>query len=264
MESRTSNDSKATTNHSKQTVIYTKSTPSKRQKKMSTDDAEAEAYEQAHVHSIYAAIAPHFSATRQRPWPRVSSFLKAQPAGAVGVDIGCGNGKYLSREDGVVVVGLDRSAELVGLARGRCGGTADEAVVADGLAPPFVAGRADFALCVAVAHHLSTAARRRDLLRWLLLCLRARSAGGRALVCVWALEQAGSRRGWDQGDLQDRFVPWVVSGDAVAMGQAATTYQRYYHLYRRGELEADVEAAGGRVEEAGYERDNWWVICSRA
>jgi tRNA (uracil-5-)-methyltransferase TRM9 len=39
------------------------------------------------------------------------------------------------------------------------------------------------------------------------------------------------------------------------------TYQRYYHLYRKGELEADIAAAGGTILETGYERDNWWAIC---
>lgn len=41
------------------------------------------------------------------------------------------------------------------------------------------------------------------------------------------------------------------------------TYQRYYHLYRSGELEENIEAAGGDVLQAGYERDNWWAIASR-
>jgi tRNA (uracil-5-)-methyltransferase TRM9 len=38
-------------------------------------------------------------------------------------------------------------------------------------------------------------------------------------------------------------------------------YQRYYHLYRKGELETDIAAAGGVVLESGYEKDNWWAIC---
>lgn len=38
------------------------------------------------------------------------------------------------------------------------------------------------------------------------------------------------------------------------------TFLRYYHLYRKGELERDVEEAGGIVLEAGYEKDNWWVV----
>ena len=40
-------------------------------------------------------------------------------------------------------------------------------------------------------------------------------------------------------------------------------YERYYHLYRQGELEEDVRSVGGEVVESGYERDNWWVIARR-
>ena len=38
------------------------------------------------------------------------------------------------------------------------------------------------------------------------------------------------------------------------------TFLRYYHLYRKGELEHDIEEAGGTVVEAGYEKDNWWAV----
>lgn len=40
------------------------------------------------------------------------------------------------------------------------------------------------------------------------------------------------------------------------------TFHRYYHLYRKGELEEDVKASGGEVVEGGYEKDNWWVIAT--
>ena len=43
-------------------------------------------------------------------------------------------------------------------------------------------------------------------------------------------------------------------------GQTKQTYQRYYHLYRQGELEKDVSDAGGIVCESGYEKDNWYAI----
>lgn len=43
-------------------------------------------------------------------------------------------------------------------------------------------------------------------------------------------------------------------------GRPEQTYQRYYHLYRQGELERDVYAAGGIVCESGYEKDNWWAV----
>jgi len=62
------------------------------------------------------------------------------------------------------------------------------------------------------------------------------------------------------------MVPWVmktgkkVLEDGTKVDAHETTYQRYYHLYRSGELEEDIAAVGGEVLEAGYERDNWWAI----
>lgn len=131
--------------------------------------------------------------------------------------------------------------------------------VADSLALPFRPGCADFVICIAVVHHFSTPERRREAIARLLDCVRE---DGRVLVYVWALEQRASRRGWDEGGEQDLLVPWVMrakKGD----GGSDETYQRYYHLYRKGELEEDVVAAGGKVLDTGYEKDNWWAICTR-
>lgn len=131
---------------------------------------------------------------------------------------------------------------------------------------------------------------------------------GQALFFVWALEQKGSRRGWDEGGEQDVLVPWVLKptvqssrndrnrggkgktkdgkivgdagdrsldsfGDDAQSGAAPEAsepkyggertkqvYQRYYHLYRQGELEEDIVTAGGEVVNCGYDRDNWWCI----
>ncbi|KAI1354312.1 uracil-5--methyltransferase TRM9 [Xylaria sp. FL0043] len=238
-----------------------------------------ETYEDEHVHSVYESIASHFSSTRYKPWPFIASFLRSRVApGSVGLDVGCGNGKYLGVREGgdVHMIGSDRSPSLVGIARGR--GFTDVAV-ADGLALPFRPGCADFVLCIAVIHHMSTRARRVDALRKLLAC--ARREGGQVLVYVWALEQSSSRRGWDENSEQDQLVPWVMKanqnkkqdkgggggggegGEGETQVAADTTYERFYHLYREGELEEDMRAAGGRVVESGYERDNWWVIGAR-
>lgn len=88
----------------------------------------------------------------------------------------------------------------------------------------------------------------------------APTEGGKALIYVWALEQKSSRRGWDKGDAQDVMVPWVLKG-ANTEGDDQT-FLRYYHLYESGELERDIVAAGGRVLEHGYEKDNWWAIAT--
>lgn len=231
------------------------------------------------MHAVYEAIAPHFSATRHKPWPFVAQFLNAQPPGAVGLDVGCGNGKYLRVNPQLHILGSDRSPALVRLAWegpqqsvgkkkpaagqdaaavAAVGGKGDvDVAVADGLDLPYRLAAADFAICIAVIHHLSTPERRREAIAKLLECVRPRE--GRVLVYVWALEQSSSRRGWDENSDQDTLVPWVLK---TPQGQGET-FQRYYHLYRKGELEDDVAAAGGVVEESGYERDNWWVICSR-
>ncbi|KAI0137305.1 S-adenosyl-L-methionine-dependent methyltransferase [Xylariales sp. AK1849] len=227
-------------------------------------EAEAESYEREHVHSVYESIAPHFSATRYKPWPVIASFLLALPAGSVGLDVGCGNGKYLAVNPDVFVVGSDRSASLARIARDHGGERRCDVAVADGLALPFRPGKADFAICVAVVHHLSTRTRRREAVRALLDCVKADEDGGKVLVYVWALEQASSRRGWDEGADQDRMVPWVFkSKTKSAEGGGDTTYHRYYHLFKKGELEEDVQAVGGRVLDGGYDKDNWYVIASR-
>lgn len=213
-----------------------------------------EAYEATHVHAVYEAIAPHFSATRHKPWPFIASFLASQPAGSVGLDVGCGNGKYLPVNPTVHLFGSDRSASLVRLARTERQG---EVAVADGLALPYRRAAADFAICIAVIHHMSTRDRRRESIAALLECVRP--VDGKVLIYVWALEQSSSRRGWDEGSAQDTLVPWVMR----AKGTPDQTFQRYYHLYRQGELEDDVLAVGGTVVESGYEKDNWWVICCR-
>lgn len=425
----------------------------------SGSSADAHVYEEEHVHHVYEAIAPHFSATRHKPWPFVSSFLASQPPGSVGLDVGCGNGKNMGVNHNVVMLGCDRSAALVALARHSwCTPTTTtttnqphaqqahqqqassqdqtevkhrtaaghgpviagaDVAVADGLVLPFREGSADFVICIAVIHHLSTRERRVDAIRHLLRCIRRRTdpvekqQQGQVLVYVWALEQSSSRRGWDEGGEQDLLVPWVMkapqqpkkkqqpqgqgnkakhpnkkSGAAkdppdggapakqhgdklmvswssggeggeggrgavvmqghrqeshnnhlvdrsrdvsretatttgaaedkgaqeggvaaaeaeenafaaaadnakraddgqqqqgpgqgsrwekqaapapaagpeeglVKQGHADQTFHRFYHLYKKGELEQDVAAAGGQVVSSGYERDNWWVI----
>ncbi|KAF2711199.1 S-adenosyl-L-methionine-dependent methyltransferase, partial [Pleomassaria siparia CBS 279.74] len=263
------------------------------------EQPRGETYEAQHVHAVYEEIASHFSSTRYKPWPIVESFLQGQPDGAVGADVGCGNGKYLGVNRGVFIVGSDRSSNLAQIAKSHQPHTA---IVADTLSLPHPAHVFDFAICIAVIHHLSTPSRRIEAVRCVLQLLRPASSkdgssggddgGGRALIYVWALEQKDSRRGWDEGHEQDVMVPWVLKGggkgkkekgkgkekekgkrrkmgeekevgeETVAPVQEEKTFLRYYHLYKKGELESDIEQAGGVVIDSGYEKDNWWAIAT--
>lgn len=153
------------------------------------------------------------------------------------------------------------------------------AVIADNLSLPHPCSFFDFAISIAVVHHLSSHLRRVQAIAAILETLRPASqleqsrpspgdVGGKALIYVWALEQKTSRRGWDEGDKQDVMVPWVMKMKSTQLSnessqlsnESSTTFHRYYHLYRQGELEQDIAEAGGKVEKSGYEKDNWWAV----
>ncbi|KAJ6128340.1 hypothetical protein N7471_009557 [Penicillium samsonianum] len=215
-----------------------------------------EAYEQQNVHEVYQEIAQHFSATRYKPWPIVERFLTSLAPGAVGIDVGCGNGKNLMVNRDVFIIASDRSENLARIALQH---QPHSTVVADILELPHRDASFDFAISIAVVHHLSTPARRVQAVAEIMRTVKHGSEtqeGGKILIYAWALEQKNSRRGWDKGDEQDRMVPWVRKGDQPQ------TFHRYYHLYAEGELERDIGNAGGRVLESGYEKDNWWAIAT--
>ena len=161
--------------------------------------------------------------------------------------------------------------------------------MADILNLPHPASYFDFAISIAVVHHLSTPERRIQAVSAILQTLRPAPSlaqadtGGKALIYVWALEQKASRRGWDKGHEQDVMVPWVMRNKpAAAMRKKYEqeeskeenkpsdpqvqdkVFHRFYHLYEENEFERDIRAAGGVVIESGYEKDNWWAIASRA
>lgn len=232
--------------------------------------AVPQAQEQQYVHEVYNEIASHFSLTRYKPWPIVEKFLLGQPDYSIGIDVGCGNGKYMGVNKKLMIVGSDHSDGLVGCAQEISHGQY-LLCVADGLNLPHENGRFDFAISIAVIHHFATEERRIDAIRHILTKLRV---GGQFLVYCWALEQEKSRRGYKEGDDQDILIPWVLqkkgkktkteSEDSEKQEpEEPQTKYRYYHLYRKGELTENAEKAGGKVVDSGYEKDNWWAIVEK-
>lgn len=73
------------------------------------------------------------------------------------------------------------------------------------------------------------------------------------------------------GEQQDVFVPWKLQGKdgrAVAgVQEEEETYQRYYHLFKAGELRELIQEAGVEmglshiieVEPERWEQGNWWI-----
>lgn len=280
--------------------------------------------EEEHVHSVYSAIAGHFSSTRYKPWPRIAGYLEALAPGSVVLDVGCGNGKYLGVNKEVMMLGLERCPELCDICNSR--GFVDVAT-GDGLLIPVRTGAADAVISIAVVHHHATDERRMAALAEMCRCLRT---GGTMLVYCWALEQ--SKRKFDQ---QDVFIPWTLQpsfdgkaaakcepltaeqkaakgrakaaakkaakkaakeakkrgeepvteeeqgprvvevaaaaaedqqpgAEAEAARPEGTVFNRYYHMFKEGELEKLVAGVSQlQLVESYYDHENWVVIAKK-
>ena len=247
--------------------------------------------ESQHVHALYDAIAGHFSSTRHSSWPRVDAFIENLPLGALVLDVGCGNGKYLPafKRAGVAALGVEHSLPLARI----CDERGFAVVVADGVAPlPVRPGNFDAVMSIAVLHHISTHTRRVAAVRQLLMA--ARSGGGLVLLQAWAFEQGtNSRRTFAT---PDTLVPWCVPRAAIASSDAevavaggvidpkrgVVVFQRFVHAFRENELvELVTEAAAGisscgqltdvedkassiYIVDTWWDRDNWCVIACRS
>ncbi|CAH8666165.1 unnamed protein product [Dicrocoelium dendriticum] len=163
---------------------------------------------------VYDEIASDFNRTRHSPWPAVLSFLRSQPPGALGADIGCGNGKYLiaasrysrpNSDDPPIpplapILAMDRSMRLADIVRKK----GFDVIVADILRLPYHEERLDFFLCIAVLHHLCTSDRRLQAVHELARILHS---GGRGLIQVWAKEQRDPNSGRLANYVQSRQRP---------------------------------------------------------
>jgi tRNA (uracil-5-)-methyltransferase TRM9 len=219
---------------------------------ISVDALDKKQLEDKHVHDVYQVIGKHFSDTRYKPWPVVESFLNDLDIGSIGADVGCGNGKYLGVNPNVAVLGSDRSNVLLDIVRDR----GFEAMICDTLDLPYRSESFDFALSIAVIHHLSSNERRLAALKELLRIIKP---GGRLLVFVWALEQSGKRT----FQTQDNFVSWSMHHEKYS-ADGPQVFQRYYHVFVKDELESLIRQTNMcTIVQSGYDRDNWFAICQR-
>ncbi|PWN42362.1 S-adenosyl-L-methionine-dependent methyltransferase [Ceraceosorus guamensis] len=195
---------------------------------------DAEAFEAGSVHGVYDVIAPHFSSTRHSAWPLIPRFLASMPAGSLGADVGCGNGKYLRSARSAcpesLMIGVDRSVPLLELAKSnvepvtesssklRAAPDTNEVSAGDARSSGLRPAIFDFAISIATIHHLSTFDRRVDAVKELIRLLRPvlshdyntkiqscldgaelredtiLGGPGQFMIYVWALEQKGQER----------------------------------------------------------------------
>ena len=194
---------------------------------------------------VYSRIAGHFSQTRYKRWPVVARFLEDQSETTFGLDLGCGNGKNMQRN----MLGVDNCPEFLEI----CQGKDLEVLLADiSYSFPF-RSFFDYAICIAVLHHLPDLASRVTALESIRNVLMP---GASFLIFVWALENNESvhrHKDLEWLNSQDVLVPWHQRDDKTAL--------RFYHLFKEGELDGLVASVDGLIKDAsGYDKDNWYVI----
>lgn len=222
--------------------------------------------ERLHVQSVYNAVAKQWHGTRYRAWSGVEDFVRRHvTTGSLVADVGCGNGKNLSLVEslGGVGVGCDFSAGLLEI----CAEQRDQEVFAgDAVCLPLRSKSFDVALNIAVIHHISSEPRRRKLISETMRLLKC---NGVALFYAWALEQADGGISGHHFASQDVLVPFHKQGKSVSDGTGSDeepkVYQRYCHVYKKGELEAlfDHTESWVSVNRVYFDRGNWCVEVKR-
>ena len=227
--------------------------------------------EKKHVYEVYDKISEHFSHTRYKPWPLVTEFLNSLPDNSFLLDVGCGNGKYLSINEKLITFGTDRSGNLLSIAKEK--NIKAQCFIADSLKLPIKSESFDAAISIAVIHHFSNELLRIQALKEI---LRVIKKGGKVLIYVWAMEQKEKKF-----VEQDNFVPWHLQKKFENEAKVETlpdspkisedtninckVYQRYYHVFYKGELEDLINKAGLKVEieKSYFDHANWCCIIKK-
>ena len=227
--------------------------------------------EKKHVYEVYDKISEHFSHTRYKPWPLVAEFLNSLENNSMVLDVGCGNGKYLSVNENILMFGTDRSGNLLSIAKEK--NINSQCFVADSLKLPIRSESFDAVISIAVIHHFSNELLRIQALKEI---FRVTKIGGKILVYVWAMEQKEKKF-----TEQDNFVPWHLQNrfenetkvETIQNGPNVTedkninckVYQRYYHVFYKGELEDIIKKTGINVniEKSYFDHANWCCIIKK-
>jgi tRNA (uracil-5-)-methyltransferase TRM9 len=202
--------------------------------------------EKESVHKIYSTIAKHFDSTRYSLWKGVKAYLESLTSGSTLLDIGCGNGKYLSVRKDCLNFGCDTCPELIEIAKEKH--KEANVLVANGRCLPYGSNSFDAVYSVAVLHHISTEEGRREFLKEMIRVWNRNQPG---FLSVWSVDAV--KPSWRKlGGKGDYMVPWTNKDDNKV-------YERYYHVFEKEELEGLFKEYID-IREIHYELENWYVI----
>jgi len=200
------------------------------------------------VKNVYEKIANHFDQTRFNVWPCVQHFIDAIPEYTIVLDVGCGNGKNMYRDD-LYFIGSDFCQNFTQI----CQTNGKNVLIANSKCLPIKTNYIDQVICVAMLHHIY---HKNDRVRCLEEMYRVLKIGGKLLVTVWA-----------QGDKpqQDNMITWKLQ-KKHKISDEPDIYERYYHLFSENELLNLIETYfKNKLKVLQYYNDygNWIITCQK-
>ena len=205
---------------------------------------------------LYSRICDDFDRSRTKMWACVKRFLGTSSGKHI-LDIGCGNGKNMIFP-GITFTGVDFCPEFVDICRKR----GLDVVEADMKCLPFPDEKFDGVMAVASYHHLDND---KDRKKALCEMYRVLKKGGEVMIVVWAKEQEDDSRFVFDSDVKtsafgcDEYVEWKVKSIDNEKNEKNEIYERYYHIYGKGDLYHEIMMLCPEfyVVSVEWEKGNW-------
>ena len=206
------------------------------------------------VHNVYDIISKHFSTTRKIIWPKVEDFINSFDSKSLILDIGCGNGKNMGSREDCIYIGLDACENLMNQAKEQYNCSY---IVGNCINLPFESNSFNYAMSIAVIHHLSTESRRLQAIQEITRILKKE---GEALIYVWAYEQPR----FENEKSQDVNVKWMLQKKYSEKKENDEIFYRYYHLFKKNELENLIyQVKELKIIESGNQYNNWYCVVKK-
>lgn len=208
--------------------------------------------EQEYVVDFYNQVHGQFDNTRWKAWPEITNFLKLIDSieSSLGLEVGCGNGKNMLKH--LNIIGIDISIEMCKIAYEK---TDHDTLLTDATNLTFRDNSFDYALSIAVIHHISTLERRIEFIREI---GRVLNIGGKCMISTWIPPQKKQ-----EGDDPDQLITWTFRHNWTESGKDEIVH-RYVHIFEMGELEGLVDHIEClRVIRSMYSRSNYYMIVEK-
>lgn len=200
----------------------------------------------------YDRIALDFSETRAGLWADFDRIKMLTSPGSTVLDVGCGNGRLYELFQGAEVryTGVDASARMVEIARGRWRDSGAQFLKASALNLPFPDHSFNVVVLAAVLHHIPG----KDLqARVMSEAARVLAPGGVVFITVWNLFQ----RWYLWYVLRNNFLKLIGGNplnwnDAMIPWKRGAWVARYCHAFSLFELGLLARKAGLRVRSVSY------------